>query len=86
MLYPLHLNFAVVKGKMSRIYNRTLYFDSLGDGGTYSIRGSKAVDDGQWHHVVFVYNGTTAKLYVNCALDKEAAIILEVWVKTPKYL
>ena len=34
-----------------------------------SLNGSTAVSDGEWHHVVGVYNGNVMKLYVDGKLD-----------------
>ena len=36
---------------------------------TASVTGSKVINDGQWHHIVGVRNGTSFKLFVDGALD-----------------
>ena len=41
-----------------------LSINGLGD-----LAGSRSVDDGQWHHVAGVYDGTNLLLYVDGALD-----------------
>jgi chitodextrinase len=34
-------------------------------------RGTKTIDDGLWHHIAAVYDGTTKKLYVDGTLDAQ---------------
>jgi hypothetical protein len=41
-----------------------ILFDKWGSGGD-SLRTSSRMDDGNWHHVVGTYNGTTAELFVD---------------------
>ncbi|UCD51230.1 MAG: hypothetical protein JSW27_01095 [Phycisphaerales bacterium] len=40
-----------------------------------SILGSVNVNDGQWHHVAGVYDGTTIYLYIDAALDTSASAL-----------
>jgi WD40 repeat protein/tetratricopeptide (TPR) repeat protein len=35
----------------------------------YSVRGRRAVDDGVWHHIIGVYDGTKMSLYIDGKLD-----------------
>jgi hypothetical protein len=44
--------------------------ESIASRWTYGIEGKKGVNDGQWHHVVGVYDGSTVFLYIDGALDK----------------
>jgi hypothetical protein len=43
------------------------------DGGRQAIVGTKAFNDGNWHHIVFVRNVTTARLllYVDCQIEAD---------------
>ena len=36
--------------------------------------GTRILDDGQWHHVAAVYDGSTKSLYVDSVLDKAEAV------------
>ena len=38
-----------------------------------NIEGNIRVDDGQWHHVAGVYDGTRMSLYVDGVLDATSA-------------
>ena len=60
--YTLYLN----SGKMN-------CFLSTSAGGTNTI-GSTSIDDGDWHHVVMVYNGTDIRIYVDGSLDNTPAL------------
>jgi hypothetical protein len=51
----------------------TIHF-AIGSGGTIRIADSvTGVNDGQWHHVVGVYDGSTAKVYIDGNLDVTVA-------------
>jgi hypothetical protein len=41
--------------------------------GAQSLYGNKAVNDGRWHHVAGVYDGSKMKLYIDGVLDNEKA-------------
>ena len=53
--------FLGVQGGKARV------FDSVG------LSGTKTINDNQWHHLVYTYEGTTGKLYVDGALEASAA-------------
>ncbi|MBM3846864.1 MAG: LamG domain-containing protein [Verrucomicrobia bacterium] len=48
---------------------RGLAFDTNSGGIAHGTRSSKPVDDGQWHHVVAVYDGTAKYLYIDGILE-----------------
>lgn len=43
------------------------------DGGACSLVSKRAIDDGEWHHVVGTYDGQKAELYIDGTLDSVAA-------------
>jgi 6-phosphogluconolactonase (cycloisomerase 2 family) len=43
-----------------------LWYNNTGNG----CSGNTSINDGNWHHVVAVYNGTQSKLYIDGNLDK----------------
>lgn len=43
--------------------------------------GTKVINDGQWHHVAGVYDGTTKFLYVDGALDASSPASKNAWVR-----
>ena len=59
---------------MSGTYTGQLYFLCGSTGDLYSV---SRVDDGYWHHVVGVYDGSTASIYVDGVLDASEA---KIWV------
>jgi beta-galactosidase len=38
-----------------------------------AVRGKTSVNDGKWHHIAGVYDGTRMDLYVDCELDASAS-------------
>ncbi|MEG3972879.1 DUF4347 domain-containing protein, partial [Microcoleus sp. T2B6] len=42
---------------------------AIGTGGTQVVVGTTNVNDGQWHHVAAVYNGSTMSLYIDGVLQ-----------------
>jgi hypothetical protein len=46
--------------------------DDHSDWGWGSVSGSVEVNDGKWHHVALVYDGTMIRLYVDGTLDNSA--------------
>ena len=47
----------------------TVTFSAYGVSSSEDLCGSRNVNDGQWHHVAAVYDGTNMFLYVDGALD-----------------
>jgi len=45
--------------------NGQILFQIYADGGTGSLYGSRTVNDGNWHHVVCVYDLATMKVYID---------------------
>ncbi|MBU2547139.1 MAG: LamG domain-containing protein [Proteobacteria bacterium] len=43
------------------------------DGGWWSFKSAGRIQDTQWHHVAFVWNGTTAWMYIDGLLDNTGA-------------
>jgi hypothetical protein len=41
-------------------------------GGSVSVEGSVAINDGSWHHVAVSYDGSAVRLYVDGAADGSA--------------
>ena len=63
----------VTKGNSSwelqcTVYAKTVTFNATGTSNT-SLTGNRDVNDGQWHHVAGVYDGTRMFLYVDGTLD-----------------
>ena len=50
----------------------SFHFNALG-GGEYQANGSTNVLDGQWHHVMAIYDGSQIRLYIDGELDASAA-------------
>jgi hypothetical protein len=67
----------VTKGDTSYRLHRFLNTDNLSftaDGlSCADVQGTKNVDDGAWHHVVGVWDGTTKSTYVDGVLDTSCA-------------
>ena len=73
----------IVKGDVSwrvhrRYRDRNLSFDTNGLTPA-ELRGTAAVDDGQWHHIAAVYDGAEKRLYVDGELDAAAAVTGTPW-------
>ncbi len=49
----------------------TLQFAANKDGGLWVVCGNTRVTDGKWHHIVGVFDGTQASLYVDGELDNQ---------------
>jgi len=62
----------VIKGdtawRLSRSQGNNLHFGCTGMWPEW-VHGTADVNDGQWHHIAGVYNGTELRLYVDGALD-----------------
>lgn len=48
--------------------NGTVTFVTINNGVTY-VDGTTAINDGEWHHVAAVANGTDVRIYIDGALD-----------------
>ncbi len=46
------------------------------------LAGTKNINDGQWHHIAAVYNGTTKFLYIDAVLDASIAATGSISVST----
>jgi hypothetical protein len=51
------------------MYTNTVYFGLDGVSPSRDLYGTRNVNDGQWHHVAAVYDGTNMFLYVDGTLD-----------------
>ena len=63
----------VTKGNSSwelqcTVYAKTVTFNASGTSNT-SLNGNRNINDGQWHHVAGVYDGTNMFIYVDGTLD-----------------
>ncbi len=59
--------------RLSRYGNSSqVSFDTSSGGSAHSLPSTRAVDDGQWHHVVAVFDGVVKYLYVDGILEAYA--------------
>jgi parallel beta-helix repeat protein len=54
-------------------YNGHAYFAAGGDYGGYAVTSTSIVNNGVWHHLAGVYNGTHSFIYVDGILEQSAA-------------
>jgi hypothetical protein len=52
---------------------KTVTFSTTGVGPNEDFTGTRNVNDGQWHHVAAVYDGSNRLIYVDGALDVSAS-------------
>ena len=58
---------------------KTVYFASSGTTPNNDIYGTRNVNDGNWHYVAAVYDGTNLSLYVDGTLDVSKAASGSIW-------
>ena len=58
--------------RLHRYGNTSVIAFSVGGLSSGDLAGNRNVDDGQWHYVAGVYDGTNLFLYVDGALDASA--------------
>ena len=58
---------------------KTIYFASSGTTPSSEIYGTRNVNDGNWHDVAAVYDGTNLSLYVDGTLDVSRAAGGSIW-------
>lgn len=50
----------------------SFHFNAAG-GGEYQANGSTSIVDGQWHHLMAIYDGSSLRLYIDGTLDASTA-------------